>query len=72
MRDELSELLAGVRKRVDAELARGILIHAFTIMFRLLTGFPGTDVTNGFRAYRLALLDDARVNVHQDWLDRRR
>ena len=49
---------------------RGLLIHAFTLMFRMLTGFPGTDVTNGFRAYRLSLLDDPRVRIEQPWLDR--
>lgn len=49
---------------------RGILIHAFTLMFRVLTGFGGTDVTNGFRAYRLALLDHPRVRITQGWLDR--
>jgi dolichol-phosphate mannosyltransferase len=49
---------------------RGALIHGFTLMFRILTGFPGTDVTNGFRAYRLKILDDGRVRVHQQWLDR--
>lgn len=49
---------------------RSVLIHLFTWTFRVLTGFAGTDVTNGFRAYRLSLLDDPRVRVHQDWLDR--
>lgn len=49
---------------------RGFLIHGFTIMFRMLTGFAGTDVTNGFRAYRISLLDDPRVRIHQEWLDR--
>jgi glycosyltransferase involved in cell wall biosynthesis len=29
-----------------------------------------TDVTNGFRAYRLALLDDPRIDLSQAWLDR--
>lgn len=29
-----------------------------------------TDATNGFRAYRLSLLDDPRINLDQDWLDR--
>jgi dolichol-phosphate mannosyltransferase len=29
-----------------------------------------SDVTNGFRAYRLSLLDDPRIDVHQPWLDR--
>jgi dolichol-phosphate mannosyltransferase len=55
---------------VNLPLIRGILIHGFTLVFRLLTGFDGTDVTNGFRAYRLALLDDARIRLDQRWLDR--
>lgn len=55
---------------VNLPLVRGLLIHAFTLMFRILTGFAGTDVTNGFRAYRLSILDDPRIRVHQTWLDR--
>ena len=55
---------------VNLPLARGILIHGFTLMFRILTGFNGTDVTNGFRAYHLSLLDDKRMDIHQEWLDR--
>ncbi|MEX2046982.1 MAG: glycosyltransferase family 2 protein, partial [Chloroflexota bacterium] len=37
---------------VNLPFARWILIHGFTLMFRILTGFNGSDVTNGFRAYR--------------------
>jgi dolichol-phosphate mannosyltransferase len=55
---------------VNLPFVRGVLIHGFTLMFRILTGFNGTDVTNGFRAYRLALLDDPRLRVDQQWLDR--
>lgn len=55
---------------VNLPLVRGMLIHAFTLTFRVLTGFRGTDVTNGFRAYRLSLLDDPHVRIHQQWLDR--
>jgi dolichol-phosphate mannosyltransferase len=29
-----------------------------------------TDVTNGFRAYRLTLLDDPRIDLSQEWLNR--
>jgi dolichol-phosphate mannosyltransferase len=29
-----------------------------------------TDVTNGFRAYRLSLLDHPRIDLSQPWLDR--
>jgi len=49
---------------------RGLLIRGFTLMFRVLSGFDGTDVTNGFRAYKLSLLDDPRIRIQQRWLDR--
>lgn len=29
-----------------------------------------TDTTNGYRALRLAVLDDARVDLNQEWLDK--
>ncbi len=64
-----SRFLEGGRS-VNLPLQRGLLIHGFTLLFRVLTGFCGTDVTNGFRAYRLSLLDDPRIRVHQQWLDR--
>lgn len=40
---------------------------------KLLSWFTGrsmTDSTNGFRALRLAVLDDRRFNLEQEWLDR--
>lgn len=49
--------------------SRWLMIRGYTLVFRVLTGFRGTDVTNGFRAYRLALLDDPRVDISQGWLD---
>ena len=55
---------------VNLPLVRGILIHLFTFAFRLMSGYRGTDVTNGFRAYRLSLLDDPRIRIGQSWLDR--
>ena len=36
----------------------------------LATGRRLTDTTNGFRAIRLAIFDDRRINVDQRWLDR--
>jgi dolichol-phosphate mannosyltransferase len=39
-------------------------------LLSLFTGRSITDSTNGFRAVRLAMLDDPRVNLEQDWLDR--
>src|SRR5207247_4831469 len=57
-------------RSVRLPLMRGLLIRGFTVMFRTLTGFDGTDVTNGFRAYKLSLLDDPRIRIGQRWLDR--
>ena len=73
--DEGYEYVQGSRfarggRSVRLPLIRGLLIHGFTIMFRVLSGFAGTDVTNGFRAYRLSLLDDPRIRIDQPWLDR--
>lgn len=42
-------------------------VYAFT--FRLLTGFPCTDATNGGRAFRTSLFDDKRINLWQEWLN---
>lgn len=49
--------------------ARFFMIKGYTAVFRILIRRHGTDVTNGFRAYRLALLDDPRIDIGQDWLD---
>lgn len=38
--------------------------------FSLISGRWITDSTNGFRAVRLTLLDDKRLNLDQEWLDR--
>lgn len=50
-------------------LQRAILIHLLAQLYRFLTGFPSTDPSNGFRAYKLSLLSDPRINIWQDWLD---
>jgi dolichol-phosphate mannosyltransferase len=41
----------------------------YPLIFRILTGFPCTDATNGFRAYRTKIFRDHRVNIDQTWLD---
>ena len=43
------------------------IVHPF--LFSLITGRFITDSTNGFRAVRLSLLDDKRIDLDQDWLD---
>ena len=49
---------------------RGLMIRGYTFLFRVLSGFPATDVTNGYRAYRLSLLDNPSIRIDQPWLDR--
>jgi len=44
-----------------------VKVHAF--MFFVLTGFHGTDALNGFRAYKLSIFEDPRINIWQEWLD---
>ncbi len=46
------------------------LTQIYPWLFRLASGFPVTDGTNGMRAFRLSLLDDPRIQLSQDWLDR--
>ena len=46
------------------------LTRLYPWLFRIASGFPSTDGTNGFRAFRLALLDDPRIRLDQPWLDR--
>ncbi len=49
---------------------RGVMIRGYSFLFRVLSGFAATDITNGFRAYRLSVLDDPRIRIDQPWLDR--
>ncbi len=44
------------------------LIHPF--LFSFFSGRKITDSTNGFRAMRLSILNDTRINLNQAWLDR--
>ena len=46
------------------------LIQLFTVLFSILVGQRVTDATGGYQAYRLKLLDDPRIQLHQPWLGR--
>ncbi len=50
-------------------LFRKVTIRLFTRLVNFFTGFRGTDVTCGFRAYRLSLFDNPRFNLGQEWLN---
>jgi dolichol-phosphate mannosyltransferase len=38
-------------------------------LFSLISGRKITDSTNGFRAIRLAVLEDPKIDYHQEWLN---
>jgi dolichol-phosphate mannosyltransferase len=39
-------------------------------LFSLFVGKRVTETTNGFRAFRVAILEDARIDWRQSWLDK--
>jgi dolichol-phosphate mannosyltransferase len=49
---------------------RSSAIPLFSLFASALLGRRFTDITCGFRAYRLSLFDDPQVNLDQAWLDR--
>jgi len=57
-------------RKDNLPLFRDIMIRIFTWLVSITTRFKGTDVTCGFRAYKLRIFDDPRVNIRQHWLDR--
>jgi len=48
---------------------RRVAITFLSLAFRLYTRKTCTDLTNGFRAYRVGILDDPRIDIWQDWLN---
>jgi dolichol-phosphate mannosyltransferase len=55
--------------RVNNPYIRGVFSRLYPFFWTLLTGRRCTDVTNGFRAYRLSIFSDDRIDIHQNWLD---
>ncbi len=43
-------------------------LHPF--IFSLITGMKITDSTNGFRAFKLSIFNDVRIDINQDWLNK--
>lgn len=70
-----AELVQGSRYLDGGEylrmpLRRKIGTRGYTFLFSLFCGRRVTDASSGFRAIKLALFDDRRINLWQDWLDR--
>jgi dolichol-phosphate mannosyltransferase len=64
-----SRYLRGGRRR-HHPLYRTLTTRLYSLLFTLLVRRRVTDGTNGFRAFRADLLDDARIDLRQSWLDR--
>jgi dolichol-phosphate mannosyltransferase len=56
-------------KRVKNPFLRGVFSRVFPFIWTLFTNVRCTDVTNGFRAYKLKIFSDKRINIWQSWLD---
>jgi len=73
--EENLDLIRGSRHlegggHVNIPWHRLFLIQVFTVLFSILAGKRVTDATGGYQAYRLRILDDPRINLHQPWLGR--
>lgn len=56
--------------RINIPWFRWITTLFFSFLFKMVTRHPATDGTNGFRAFRLSILDHPQINIHQQWLDK--
>ena len=70
-----AELVQGSRYLEGGEflrmpLRRKLGTRAYTFLFSLFCLHKVTDASSGFRAIKLSLFDDKRINLWQDWLDR--
>ena len=54
----------------DLPLFRRTMIPLFSFFAFLMLGRWYSDITCGFRAYRLAIFEDPKMQIHQDWLNR--
>jgi len=63
-----SRFLAG-GKRVKNPFLRGLFSRIFPFLWTLFTNIRCTDVTNGFRAYKLQIFLDKRIDIWQSWLE---
>ena len=53
----------------DMPLYRKFATRLHPMLMSLITGRRVTDSTNGFRAFKLSLFDDADIRINQQWLD---
>jgi len=56
-------------KKSRMPFVRVVFNRLYPLIWTLLTRRRCTDVTNGFRCYRLDILTDRRINLNQNWLN---
>jgi len=56
-------------KHVRNPILRRIFSRLYPFIWTLLTKVRCSDVTNGFRAYKLSIFLDKEINIWQSWLD---
>lgn len=56
-------------KSVKNPFLRGVFSRIYPFIWTLCTNVRCTDVTNGFRAYRLEIFRDKHINIWENWLD---
>ncbi len=64
-----SRFLPGGSCGGDMPLYRRLATRVHPWLMSLFARRPITESTNGFRAMRLSLIDDPRIQLHQRWLD---
>jgi len=64
-----SRYLEGKRIGGDMPFYRKVATKIHPFLFSLLTAQNMTDSTNGFRAIRLSIFNDKRIDISQEWLD---
>lgn len=73
--DEELDLVRGSRfleggSQTNMPWHRLLMIRVFTLLTTLAVGQRVTDATGGFQAYRMRILDDPEIDLHQPWLGR--
>ncbi len=64
-----SRYLGKVGSGGDMPFYRKLATRLHPFVFSLLTGRKVTDTTNGFRAIKLSIFNDPRINLDQEWLN---
>lgn len=57
-------------KTINMPLFRLFTTKIYTLFFRWFSGYPFTDASNGFRAFRTSLFESSDLNINQSWLNR--